>query len=604
MNRTPLSWLKLFISYFDLLLWIFISIVSINHITIKSELLTFSCPILGCIFLIALLSIIIRFAIPHIRPVLIIFGVFFCANLISGPYLEPPGDPFDHIKYSYEYFEKVSNEIPKTNRGLWVYGMSGLLLRTLASSSDGDWRLAGIRIIHGFYCGLLAVCIFLISTYAGLPNKWAFIGCLIAFCFFGTNRFSYFSYYSFSPSFFAMMMYWLWVIAFFFHLKDSWKHFTFALLISILMLPILVVNHVQETFFLGLTVIIYSFIFIYGKFYLYNDTRKRYVCLFVLFGVFFVAPQFHFVRDFLSQFFVINDWEKNQSHVLYLNNIHIMGKIWKYRVNDTLGLLGLLPAAILLVFLCFGRYFSSSKNQTKILILGILPLIVYCTPLLNFIWLSNCEWRPTHVRYYFRFAYCSFFWLSISYFLFKLEPVILNVYRKYKNNRYFLFKSSHRGKEYFFMSWLFIILAAAMIRQGPIYGKLDFMFLDNQPWWSEWKPMIQKLMKQEQKPIYTDALTGNVINSIFNQSIATDYQWKFRGSKLNVKSMDTLKNNQKYRCIINLHGFTPSWVPKETDHWNSKVAGTSIYYHYKGYRGDALKDLLKKNPPKYCDVYF
>ncbi len=116
--------------------------------------------------------------------------------------------------------------------------------------------------------------------------------------------------------------------------------------------------------------------------------------------------------------------------------------------------------------------------------------------------------------------------------------------------------------------------------------------------------MIQKLMKPNQKPIYTDALTSNVLNGIFNQPTVAKYQYLFRGSNLNIKFMDSATVAEKSRCIINLRGFSPSWIPKETDHWNSRVADTSVYYHYKGIKGDALKYFLKENPPKYCEIFF
>jgi len=110
-------------------------------------------------------------------------------------------------------------------------------------------------------------------------------------------------------------------------------------------------------------------------------------------------------------------------------------------------------------------------------------------------------------------------------------------------------------------------------------------------------------MKQKGKPIYSDALTSNVLKGVFNQPIATKYQWKSRGS-INVKPMDKLKVNKKYRCIINLHGFTPSWVPEETHHWSPKSANTSLYYRYNRLRGEELRKYLEENPSKNCEVYF
>jgi len=62
--------------------------------------------------------------------------------------------------------------------------------------------------------------------------------------------------------------------------------------------------------------------------------------------------------------------------------------------------------------------------------------------------------------------------------------------------------------------------------------------------------------------------------------------------------------DHSHQCIINLHGYSPSWVPMETGHWQPDLANTSLYYEYDGISGEELKKFFKKNPPKKCEVYY
>ena len=42
---------------------------------------------------------------------------------------------------------------------------------------------------------------------------------------------------------------------------------------------------------------------------------------------------------------------------------------------------------------------------------------------------------------------------------------------------------------------MFIQLSA--IRSPPIYGKLDFLLLDNKPWWPDWEIIINDSIKNK-----------------------------------------------------------------------------------------------------------
>ena len=97
--------------------------------------------------------------------------------------------------------------------------------------------------------------------------------------------------------------------------------------------------------------------------------------------------------------------------------------------------------------------------------------------------------------------------------------------------------------------------------------------------------MIQSLMKQDPKPLYSDPQTNQILHGVFYYPIIEKFYEHSRKSILNVKSMVTKNAGNSYRCIINLRGYTPSWVPIETGHWQPDLANTSLYYQYEGITG-------------------
>jgi len=116
--------------------------------------------------------------------------------------------------------------------------------------------------------------------------------------------------------------------------------------------------------------------------------------------------------------------------------------------------------------------------------------------------------------------------------------------------------------------------------------------------------MIQDIMKKDRKPLYSDPQTSQILHGVFYYHVIRGFHEHSRKSILNVKSMDIKNAGHSYRCIINLHGYTPSWVPIETGHWQWDLANTSRYYQYDGITGEKLKKFLNENPPKNCEVYY
>ncbi len=203
---------------------------------------------------------------------------------------------------------------------------------------------------------------------------------------------------------------------------------------------------------------------------------------------------------------------------------------------------------------------------------------------------------------------------------------------------------------FFFLSLLSLIFFGSH-RAGPIYGKLDFLLLDSKPWWPAWKPMIEDLLNAESsKPILSDPMTSTVMRGVFGQETIHRRTLVFKNYFL-VEKWDELNNvsylppgalilllssseknkqevkeimynyasliNEKdksysvgmhprapYRCVINMMGFIPSWVPFETNHWQPKTADTKWFYRYHYTHVKDLRDELEKLPPQNCSVFY
>lgn len=202
----------------------------------------------------------------------------------------------------------------------------------------------------------------------------------------------------------------------------------------------------------------------------------------------------------------------------------------------------------------------------------------------------------------------------------------------------------------YFCICVVLVLLFAGYRSAPVYGKLDFLLLDSKPWWPEWRPMITDVIKQGKQAVYTDRTTSTVLGGAFGQETVF-----FRFSRPPVLYLDKMESVNRpgiemlpagalillfgddslqaakkvfleyvnatkpgngkgrgsavkevfpYRCIINLQGFTPSWVSFETGHWNPKFADTKVFYRYGEMNAQEVVSELREHPPQNCKVFF
>ena len=296
-GRNRLPWSHITVAGF-LVVGAFFSISQIGWIS--REVLP-STEIIGILGWLTLFFTTICFSKNHILPSAFVFFIFLGLGLWIGAYFEPPSDPTHHLFRTYQYYlDSYAFSIQKkVNFGFWHYSMNGIFLSLVEKTGDPDKILGILNLLNGAYWGLLGVSVYLVSKAARLPDKWAFLSCIVCLCFFGTNKFSFFRYYSYGPTFTNMIMLMLWVRGFFF--ADDLKKIVLGGICAILLLPVLYVNHIQESAFLSIIVSVWLTALIIDK-----SISKRYatpsiLCTILL--LLFVLPQFGVLREILEKIF-------------------------------------------------------------------------------------------------------------------------------------------------------------------------------------------------------------------------------------------------------------------------------------------------------------
>jgi hypothetical protein len=592
-------------SFASIILWGLMALVSVNHLFPFCHVLQLSSSELGylgwTIFVLSISVLGYRFW----KALSWVFLFFFLLGWSVGPFLEPPGDPLDHIARSYATCGKTSVDMPRVNEGLWQYSMLGNILCHDRYSLPPKDVLNRIDIANGVFWAFSASLLFVLGIRAGLPATWAFFSVCFAFLFMGTNRFSYFSYYSFAASFSSMWIYWLWIAAFFF--KQQGCYVLPGIVGAGLCLPILVVNHIQEAMFVSLICgvwVLYFLVRLVASSLAANHRLWRYpgwwLFLVLLFVLFFILPQWAVFQAGLRHLFIRDNWQAFHDTLVTWNGLHLIGKIWAYRVHDTLGFFGILPVLMIPLFV-FSRVIGQhNEKKWLILLLGLLPFTVYCTPFLNFVWTSNLV--TTEV--YYRVCYNSLFWLPLSLVLCDFESYI----RKWT---LWDFLQSKKMFNAVFVSFCVLCSVVLSCKQsGPIYGKLDFITVDSKKWWDAWQPMIEKVVTWKKEKIDTDYITSYVLSSIFD--IPTKYQYRqsvfLFGKDIPRRRISTLVQNSivddRTGCLINLHGFRSTWVPLITGQWSPYWSKPSNFYQVDIKVRERVSDYLHENTQGNCYVFY
>ncbi len=414
--------------------WLMIFLESIDHLfSFSSFLSNLSTSFLGCLFWGTLLLTIVYLGRNSLYSLALLVLSFVLLGMYLGPFLEPPADPLEHLRRIYESnCNKTASQISRKNKGLWHYSMAGNALCVEGNQPTPTVRLAAIDRTNGLFWGLAAAVLYILAQASGLTGKWAWLSVLICFLFWGTNRFSYFRYYSFAPSFSSIMIYWLWTASFFFH--RSKKNVIIGVIAALICLPILWVNHQQEAVFLAFIVLLWLLINSVTALVEHNehnnavqrqnrgqsfDKRRSntllwllcLVLVFVLWGL----PQFDSFRQWLAHFFIRDLSRYHHFLTFFWHDLYISGRVMDVRVNDTLGIEGILMVLLSFPYLWPGILPGNTETKLRILVLGLLPFLGYLIPLFHYIWASNVK-----VAEYYRLCYASMFWIFVADFLYRL----------------------------------------------------------------------------------------------------------------------------------------------------------------------------------------
>lgn len=363
----------------------------------------------------------------------------FCSPLFFlGPFFQPPSDPIFHAGLMWDYLD--ANTFDSENRAIITKSIFAFIH---FCSNQNSWssRFNSILTIHIICQLFLIVSCYVSSRLYGLNLKWALFSCFIFILFFGTNQFSYLSYYSLAPTSINLSLVWLisaLLLNKIFHHRVAnfdYSEIFYFLLLGLLLTPILYYNHKQEAGFL-LFVFLLSFLLIFFKAFPKSFSGYRNL-IFLFLAIVLFFPFGLFIKFQIPiPFFSLAGLNSLQENISTSSILWIFGKFNGPRVLDTLGLLGFAPLfvfAILLLKRNFLRQILHGKKNNFLLavIPGLLPFWIILIPLNLMIWMKGISMSS---EVFWRFCYLTQFWVSISFFLYRIEskmtPKLLRLLNK------------------------------------------------------------------------------------------------------------------------------------------------------------------------------
>lgn len=363
--------------------------------------------------------------------------IFLFPFILKGPFFIPPSDPIYHADNLW----KVLNDYNKDESSLKLYKGNQnkilnksifVLLGILIQKDISENKYLLIFLFHFFNVVMLVLAAYFSSRIYGLNAKWSFFSTLTMVFFFGTNRFSFLSYYSLGGVFINIQIYWLLssivlktVLLSKRRLKNTIEKHWRLILVFITIFPLYYDNHKQEVMFLFFLSLIVSFLFLWNR---YHRIKKNWkmsglVLLVVFLFLIYIPTLFFLNQNTLQNSKYIWSEEKFRLAALgNLGNIYFYGKIFEGRVMDTLGIVGLIPLFSFLFYFFFNIFFQTKKkviNNKKLIffIPGLLPFTIFFIPILNLIWLIVIPLPEV----YWRICYFSQFWITISFILMRIE---------------------------------------------------------------------------------------------------------------------------------------------------------------------------------------
>ena len=397
-------------------------------------------PLIGIIILWAFIVIVfLAFKFARIkwgkeRKWLLLLFLLVFPFMTMGPFLSPPSDPVFHANLLWDSLDQ--NIFAQPNREFIAKTIFSLFFFISPNHSYISNFLL-IFIFHCFNILLFSFSTYLASRVCGINSKWSILSVFLMILFFGTNRFSYFSYYSLAPSMINFSFIWI-LEALFVKViirktidLNSVRELLYLILISILILPILLYNHYQEIIFFLFFLSLYFFILLHR---LASRIRKLSILFSFLSFLVLFFPFAILMEKKIEIPYSRMSWIEIQ---LYLKNVSsTYNTPWLFfewnnsRIWDTLGLLGLFPNFIILIKVLFNLVQEKSSRMNHIymyVLLGSLPFWVYLVPFNMMIWLNA---QVYYGEYFWRMAYATQFWIILSHFFYQLEKPFNALIRK------------------------------------------------------------------------------------------------------------------------------------------------------------------------------
>ncbi|MEM7181107.1 MAG: hypothetical protein AAF518_09350, partial [Spirochaetota bacterium] len=422
---------------------------------------------------------------------------------MNGPFLMPPSDPLFHLNYMWQgtYNLKYLFIAKQKLNSIFFY-----LLFWIRNPDSFFSAFELVQMYHLCIVYYLICSAYFASRVINLPPFWSVLSVLIMLLFFGTNRFSYVSYYSLTPSAINMGLYWLFSALLFSSLwrvkEFVWRDLKIMINITILIVlltPIVYNSHAQESGFLFFTLLFTFYILLY-KVRNFELSLSMQLLVSIIFLSTTAVLFFPYLKIFHS---IVNVYRLIQASG-FLNNYgtHWLLLDWKVpRIWDTLGIFGVFPWMLVIFyplshFLLQKRHFLY-RNLKLSLCLSLVPIWMLLVPFNLFVWASSIT-NIAHVLW--RATYSSQFWISISFFLYFLSKTIVPRLCR---------SISYKQLEYLILilSFCFFYLISE-IRSSPFWGKKDFIILETYNYYKDITRLISTRLPYSRNRMYwSDPIT-------------------------------------------------------------------------------------------------
>lgn len=356
--------------------------------------------------------------------IVLIIGIILAPTIYQGPFFQPPSDPVFHADVLWDYMGE--NAFDYSNRGFINKSIFYILFHLFQEPVNWTFRMNLIYLFHYITNIAMISAVYFSSRLYGLNKKWSFVSVILMVLFFGTDRFSYFTYYSLAPSGINMPFYWLisaLVINATLKINEitikSTSKIIYIYILGIALIPLIYYNHKQEAGFLLYIYMLAFLIFILKliqikKWHLFRNYFLIPVVVTVLFFPF--ALYFKIFPKLLL--FSIEYVEKFSLHVSSYGGLWILGRLNGPRILETLGVIGFLPLVFVIILILVKSFLNSLKNNIiirkvswELFIPGLLPFWILLIPFNLMVWISLVPATET----FWRACFATQFWITVSY---------------------------------------------------------------------------------------------------------------------------------------------------------------------------------------------